>query len=145
MPPDDGPEGATGKVGDPRDRVPDRVVVWRLGEALLAAALDAVAEVAPVGPDGRARTREGSLDLVVPRGLTPAPAAGRAVVLYAGGRRVAVPAEEVEGVRHCRPGDVEAPPSWLGALAAPAVRALVRVDDRRIAALLVPDTLPGAP
>lgn len=122
--------------------VPDRVVVWSLGEALLAAALHDVVAVAPVGDDGRAHGREGGVGLVVPPGLPPPASPVQAVILDTARGRVAVPADGVEGVRECGPGSVAPPPPWLQGLAATVLRGLVRLDDRRIAGLLDPDALP---
>lgn len=131
----------------PADRpaAPARVVVWRLGDALLAVDVDRVVEIAPVDPDGRARSRLGALTLAVPPGLAAPARPQRAVVLRTSRGPVGAPADAVEGVHECAPGTVGAPPAWLAGLSEAGVRALVRLDDRRIAALLEPDALVAAP
>ena len=120
---------------------PERAVVWRLGEALLAAPLDAVQEVASVTKDGRARTRSGELEPLVPNGLEVPRPSRRAVVLLVGDRGVAVAADEVEGVAEVPESMAVAPSEWLGQLDTRHVRAVVRLVDGRLAALLEPDAL----
>lgn len=118
-----------------------RVVVWRLGDALLAAPLAVAVEVAPVGPDGKARTRTGPLELRTPPGL-PAPGRSpRAMVLRVGDELVAMAADDVEGVKSYTADRAASLPPWLRALPAGHLAGLVRVDDGRIAALLAIETL----
>lgn len=117
------------------------VVVWRLGDAFLAVALEHVVEVTAV-ENGAARGRGGAVDLIVPTGLPDPERPTRAVVLQADDRRLAVPADEVYGTRACDPAGVTAVPDWLAALPE-AFRSLVRVDDGRLAALLDPLRLTG--
>jgi hypothetical protein len=120
------------------------VVVWRRAGALLAAELDAVAEVAAVAGDGVVHARDGDLELTALPGLGDGGAA-LAVVLQpvggAGGRRLALPADTVEGV--VAPGELtaEAYPAWMRGLPMPHVRGLLRMDGGRLAALLYADAL----
>jgi chemotaxis signal transduction protein len=131
------------------------MVVWRLGDALLAVALGAVDEVVGVGADGRARARGGALELHAPPGLD-LPAGSRQAVIIASGagegvgagsppQRLALAADEVEGVYEA--GDVSPlpPPGWLGRLDAPHLTGLIRLQDGRVAAALDPDALSRAP
>jgi len=131
----------------PADAGPGTLVVWRLGDALLAVPLDAVEEVVAVGGDRQARGREVVLDVVDPPGLPPHESPRHAVIIRAVGtaRRVALAADQVEGVRD--PSDAPAldPPPWLAALASVHTRTLVRLDDRRVAALLDVAALLGDP
>lgn len=118
----------------------ERAVVWRLGGALLAAPLDAVREVAPVTAEGLARTRTGEVEAVVPHGLDATPPR-RAIILSVGDQVVAVAAEEVEGVADVPERAVAGPPGWLSKLDTRHVRAVVRLADDRLAALLEPEAL----
>jgi chemotaxis signal transduction protein len=116
------------------------VVVWRLGDALLAVEVDVVDQIVSVGPDGRARTRDGDLEVVLPPGVDPEHAPGQAVVVLAGHgpdrSRIAVAAEHVEGV--VESGDATAldSPAWLAGLESAHVRSLVQIEGGRVAALL---------
>jgi chemotaxis signal transduction protein len=126
-----------------RPSEPGPVLLWRLGEALLAVELTAVEEIAGVDAAGRARTRAGDLPIEAPPGLESAARPARAVVLRPAGlgRRIALAADEVEGVMEpASPGGLPTP-DWLGGLGSPHVRALIRVDDVRVAALLDTDPL----
>ena len=60
---------------------PAPVLVWRRGEALLAAEVDAVVEVAAVPPAGDVRSREGDAPLMDLPGLA-GDRPGRAVVVH---------------------------------------------------------------
>lgn len=119
---------------------PGPVVVWRLGDALLAVELDAVEAVVSVDTDGRARTRAGLLEITTPPGLDSSGASRHAVVLLrCDGEeeaRIALAADEVEGV--VEPDDASAvdPPEWLASVESAHLRALVPLADRRVAALL---------
>ena len=123
---------------------PVRVLVWRYGGALLAVPLDAVLEVAAVTARA-ALSRHGELDLVGVRGLGPeVESPRRAIVLRTGGRMVAIPADAVEGVVEAERGRVGPAPRWLAGVDARHVKALVRLDPDRTAALLDVEAV-GAP
>lgn len=124
---------------EPPDR--DRVIVWRVGDALLAAPLARTAEIAAVDPDGRAMSRSGPLELQAPPGLPLPRRPHRAVVLRAGETAVAMAADEVEGVRSYTDRQATATPAWLDSLRTDHLAALILLDDQRIAALLAIDTL----
>jgi chemotaxis signal transduction protein len=119
------------------------VVVWRLGDAVLAVELGAVDRIVPVGPDGRARTHEGSVRVYTPQGIEPARPPRQAVLLHAGpgGSRLAVAAEHVEGVFDPEDATAIAPPEWLVGLDSTQVRSLIRLVDQRLAVLLDVATL----
>lgn len=119
----------------------DRVVVWRVGDALLAAPLADTAEIAAVSRDGRALSRSGRLELRTPPGLSPPARPRRAVVLRAGKAALAMAADEVEGVRPYTERHTPATPAWIGTLKADHLAGLIRLDDDRIAALLAIDAL----
>jgi chemotaxis signal transduction protein len=126
------------------------VVVWRLGEALLAVDLDAVDEVVGVEAGGRARARTGLLELVAPPGLTLPTASRQAVVVRGGGgdrapSRLALAADQVEGVYGADQATTVARPAWLASLDAPHVAGLVQLDDGRLAAALDVGALFGGP
>lgn len=114
------------------------VVVWCLGDALLAVELGVVDRIVPVGPDGRARTGDGPVEVCTPQGLEPGRPPRYAVLLRGGrdGSRLAVAAEHVEGV--FEPGDATAvdQPEWLAGLDSAHVRSLIRLADQRLAVLL---------
>lgn len=116
-----------------------RAVVWRVGDALLAVPVADTVEVAPVA-GGRAASQLGSLPL---HDLPGIPAPGdprRAVIVRSAAAPLALPAETVEGVIPYQPGSAPLP-DWLRHLPAPHLDRLVRLDDRRIAALLAVDRL----
>lgn len=118
-----------------------RVVVWRVGDALLAVPLDAAIEIAAVAPDGRAATRAGSLELWTPPGLQEVDDCRRAVVVRAGEGSVAMAAETVEGVKPYTEREAAPTPPWLRSLATPYMAGLIRLDDDRVAALLAVESL----
>jgi chemotaxis signal transduction protein len=120
------------------------LVVWRLGDALLAVPLHDVDEVVGVDPAGLARAREGPLELRAPPGLE-LPAASHQAVVVGGGeaapgsarpKRMALAADEVEGVYGSDEASSEAPPTWLGEIGSPHLASLVRLQDGRVAAAL---------
>lgn len=120
-----------------------QVLVWRLGDALLAAPLEAVVEVATVGADGRATSRAGPVDLTVPPGVRSSTVTERAVVVRARGIMLALAADDVEGVMPCTLRDSAATPPWLRSLPTTHLTGLVRLDGGRVAALLAIDALDG--
>lgn len=120
-----------------------RIVVWRVGEALLAAPLADTVEIAAVAGDGRAVSRSGHLELRTPEGLEPPREPRRAVVVESAAGPTAMAADEVVGVRSHRPGDVAGIPAWLSEVSDRAVTSLVRLDDDRIVALVAVDRLSG--
>lgn len=123
----------------------DEVVVWRLAGALLAVPLAAVVEIAAVTADGRAVTRAGRLELRTPPGLSLAADAAdctRAVVVRTGGGAMALAAEVVEGVKPYTKRERAPTPPWIRTLPTEHLAGLIRLDDRRVAALLAVDTLP---
>lgn len=117
----------------------DPVIVWLTGEAVLAAPVDAVLEVAELDEHGMAHTRDGSLEPMVFPGLDAA-ACRRAVVVRAADGPAAIPANRVEGVVG-QQGPVRSPPEWLAGVAGRHVRGLIRLDDGRIAAVLATEAL----
>jgi chemotaxis signal transduction protein len=119
------------------------LLVWRRGEALLAAEVDAIVEVAMVPADGDVRSREGSAPLVDLPGLR-GDRPDRAVVVRTGSGLAALPADSLEGIRGIARDRLSAPPGWLGALVAAHLRAIVVLDDDRLAALLALASLGGA-
>lgn len=123
---------------------PDHVVVWRVGDVLLAVALDDVMEVAAVGDGRTASARGGALTLTAIRGLdTRAEPAHRAIVVRTSRGPRAVAATEVEGVFESPDIGVHATPRWLEGVETGPVKALVRVDDQRTAALLDVEAIPA--
>ncbi|NIP78813.1 MAG: hypothetical protein GWM90_06275 [Gemmatimonadetes bacterium] len=118
---------------------PDRVVVWRAGEAVLALPVESVIEVAEPGGDGRVRSRAGPLEPMDLPGLPP-DAPRWAVVVRARRGAVALAADSVEGVTGA--GPVESAPGWLGPMARDHLRGLVRLTDGRIAAVPALEDLP---
>lgn len=120
-----------------------QALVWRLGDALLAAPLEAVVEVTIVGADGRAVTRAGPVDLTAPPGARSSSVPQRAVVVRARGDTLALAADEVEGVVPRTLRDSAVTPSWLRSLPTTHISGLVRLDGGRVAALLAIDTLHG--
>lgn len=114
---------------------PLQVVVWRLGDALLAAPVALVDEVTPLDREGRARCRTGPLALTPIPALEPGTPARNAVVVQRGGRRFALPASTVEGVRTVA-GDAHEAPAWLGRRARRRVTGILMLEDDRLAALL---------
>ena len=111
-----------------------RVVVWCAGRTVLAAAVEAVLEVAERDEEGRALTRLGLLDPVSVPGLTTDDA-DRAVIVRAADGPVALPADRIDGVVAYHGPVVDTPP-WLEAVGPDYVRGLIRLDDDRIAAVL---------
>jgi hypothetical protein len=116
------------------------LLVWRVGDALLAAPLAAVDEVATVGENGRAQARDGE----IPVAAGPLPDAARqhrqAVILrrsdVAGEGRLALPADQVDGVVAADQAEALPAPPWLAGIHAPHMAALVRLETGDIAALL---------
>lgn len=125
----------------PPDSARRRVVVWRVGDALLAAPVDAVVEIAAVDAAGTVRSRVGALDPRTPPGLEPPEAPVRAVVLRAGGGHLAMAADHVDGVTAWEPGATAPTPDWLRSLPTGHVASLIRLDQDRVAALLAVDAL----
>jgi chemotaxis signal transduction protein len=131
------------------------MVVWRLGDALLAVALGAVDEVVGVDADGLARARGGALELRAPPGLDLPPGSRHAVVIASGAgegagpgspsQRLALAADEVVGVYEAADVSPLPPPDWLGRLDAGHLSGLIRLQDGRVAATLDPDALSRAP
>lgn len=126
------------------------VLVWRRGEALLAAEVDAVLEVARsdaaegVADVETVRTSAGEARVLNLPGL-PRDRAARAVVLRTAAGLVALPADAVEGIRAMAPDRFAPAPRWLQALAPDHVRGIVTLDDDRLAALLAVDALRPGP
>lgn len=120
-----------------------QVVVWRFAGALLALPVTDVQEVADTDEQGRAATRSGGMELTQPPGLRSQDRPPHAVVVAAGSRLLALPADAVEGVLDVDPAEVEAPPEWIARLEPTHVRALVRLGSR-VAALLRPEALAPA-
>jgi hypothetical protein len=118
-----------------------RVVVWRAGEALLAVPLEDTIEIAAVDRDGRAAGRDGPLALEAPPGLPFPDPAPRAVIIRTAGRRVALAAESVEGVRTVHGEGTDPIPAWLGRLSADHIEGMIRIHGDRVAALLDVDAL----
>lgn len=118
-----------------------RVVVWGVGDALLAVPLDAAIEIAAVGTDRRAITRAGPLELWTPPGLQEVYDCRRAVVVRASGGAVALAADAVEGVKPYTEREAAPTPPWLRSLPTPHMAGLVRLDDDRVAALLAVESL----
>jgi chemotaxis signal transduction protein len=120
-------------------------VVWRLGELLLAVPLADVEEIAPVDADTRfASSRGAALEVVPPHGVPMAAEPRRAVVVRGGpGVRVALAADDVEGVLPAGAAAGVAPPAWLAGLDLRHVAHLVRLADGRIAAVLMVERLFG--
>jgi hypothetical protein len=117
------------------------LVLWRRGDLLLALPLDTVEEVVSTSTSGPIKGRNGPVNLVDP---WPDPGGQRpkqALIVTDGERRVALPADRVEGLVHQEGRPSLQPPTWLAHLRDPALNALVRVPDGRVAALLDPRTL----
>lgn len=114
-------------------------VVWRLGDALLAVDVDDVVEIAPAA-DG-AESRLGTIGFHQIPGLASRQA-GRAVVVRRGDEPLALPADAVEGVTTYDPAENASTPDWLRDVPAVHLAGLIRLPDRRLAALLVPQGLP---
>ncbi len=122
------------------------MVVWQSGEALLALDLDTVEEVVKVEPSAdRAVCRAGELELASLPGMPPSPRTRRAVIVRSssGARRMALGAEQVEGVFRYDSSGSLAPPAWLESLELAHLSNLVRLEDGRLAAVLDPDILLG--
>jgi hypothetical protein len=136
------------------------VVVWHLRGATLALPLEAVEEIVAVGDDGRARGRAGILNVVAPPGLEEGEGVRWAVVVRGerptarGGRRtagggeggggVALGADLVEGVV-VGGVEVDVRSEWFGGLDLRHLKALLRLDDGRLAALLDLESLLAEP
>jgi hypothetical protein len=123
------------------------IVVWHLRGALLALPLDAVEEIVAIGEDGRARGRGGDLEVTAPPGLGSGEGARWGVVLRAtrsAANRLALAADQVEGVM-AGFEEVEVGSEWLGVLDLRHLKALLRLEDGRLAALLDPDSLSTEP
>jgi hypothetical protein len=119
------------------------IVVWHLRGALLALPLDAVEEIVAIGEDGRARGRAGELEVTAPPGLGSEEGARWGVVLRAprrAARGVALGADQVEGVM-AGGDEVDGGLEWLGVLDLRHLKALLRLEDGRLAALLDLDSL----
>lgn len=121
-----------------------RVVVWRLGDALLAAPLADTIEIAAVAADGLAVSRAGRLALHTPAGIRSRERPTRAVVVRVAGREVAMAAEEVLGIEPFAPAETAPLPPWLETVPASHVAGLVRLPDQRLAVLLHLDALPAS-
>ncbi|MEJ2503864.1 MAG: hypothetical protein P8177_11235 [Gemmatimonadota bacterium] len=113
-----------------------RVVVWRLGDAVLAVPLADTVEIAAVDGEGRADGRGGALALTPPPGLPLPRRATLAVVVRTAAGATALAADEVLGVRTVADGGTEPVPAWLGALPTAHIEGMIRVDGDRTAALL---------
>lgn len=116
------------------------MLVWERGQALLALPIEDVVEVAAVPGSGTIRSRGGAVEIALPRGLEGGPAR-RAVVVRRGGELSALPADAVDGVTVASHARLSEPPAWIRPLAAPRVRAILRLEDDRLAALLDLDAL----
>jgi hypothetical protein len=132
------------------------IVVWHLRGATLALPLEAVEEIVAVGDDGRARGRAGALEVVAPPGLEEGEGVRWAVVVRggrptarggkrtSGGGGVALGADLVEGVV-VGGVEVDVRSEWLGGLDLGHLKALLRLDDGRLAALLDLESLFAEP
>jgi chemotaxis signal transduction protein len=124
-------------------------VVWTLGEAVLAVALEVVDEVVGVDGEGLARARSGALQLTAPPGLDIPATSRQAVVVRSGEAespaRLALAADQVEGVYDSDHATLVARPGWLGRLHAPHMASLVQLHDGRLAAALDVDALFRSP
>jgi hypothetical protein len=136
------------------------IVVWHLRGATLALPLEAVEEIVAVGDDGRARGRAGVLEVVAPPGLEEGEGVRWAVVVRGGrptargGKRtadggeggggVALGADLVEGVV-VGGVEVDVRSEWLGGLDLGHLKALLRLEDGRLAALLDLESLFAEP
>jgi hypothetical protein len=127
---------------------------------MLALPLEAVEEIVAVGDDGRARGRAGVLKVVAPPGLGDGEGVRWAVVVRggrltarggkrtagggAGGGGVALGADLVEGVM-VGGVEVDVRSEWLGGLDLGHLKALLRLEDGRLAALLDLESLFAEP
>lgn len=119
-----------------------RVLVWRVGGALLAAPIETVVEVAPVR-EGTTRSRVGRVEIRDVPGLRPEGDAEHAIILRADTGLLAIAADEVAGVQTSTPGTQSPTPAWLRALPTEHFAGLLQLPDARVAALLVVDSLTG--
>jgi hypothetical protein len=140
------------------------IVVWHLRGATLALPLEAVEEIVAVGDDGRARGRAGVLEVMAPPGLEGGEGVRWAVVVRGGrprarggtraagggegggggGGGVALGADLVEGVV-VGGVEVDVRSEWLGGLDLGHLKALLRLDDGRLVALLDLESLFAEP
>jgi hypothetical protein len=136
------------------------IVVWHLRGATLALPLEAVEEIVAVGDDGRARGRAGMLEVMAPPGLEEGEGFRWAVVVRVGGPRarggkraagegeggggVALGADLVEGVV-VGGVEVDVRSEWLGGLDLGHLKALLRLHDGRLVALLDLESLFAEP
>jgi hypothetical protein len=136
------------------------IVVWHLRGATLALPLEEVEEIVAVGDDRRARGRAGVLEVVAPPGLGDGEGVRWAVVVRGGrltargGKRtaggggggggVALGADLVEGVM-VGGVEVDVRSEWLGGLDLGHLKALLRLEDGRLAALLDLESLFAEP
>lgn len=120
---------------------PERVVAWRLGQAILAARLEDTVEIAAVAADGHAVGRTDRLELRTPPGLEPPTRPHHAVVVRVRGRETAMAADEVLGIQSYTTRDSTPLPPWLDPLPTAHLARLIRLPDDRIAALLDLDAL----
>jgi hypothetical protein len=123
------------------------IVVWHFRGALLALPLSAVDEIATLDEEGRARARDGALDVQPPPGLGMHDGARWGVVVRrkaAGAAGLALAADRVEGVV---PGarEVAVGAQWLEGLDLRHLAKLLRLDDGRLVALLDLESLGAEP
>lgn len=119
-----------------------RVLVWRLGDALLAAPIDAVVEVAPAN-GGSTESRAGRLDVRSVPGLRTRGDAPRAVILRKTSGLMAIAADEVEGVRTSTGREESPKPGWLRTVPTDHFDGLLQLPGARVAALLAVESLAG--
>lgn len=119
-----------------------RVLVWRVGGALLAAPIDAVVEVA-AAHGGSTECRAGRLDVRLVPGLRTDGDAPRAVILRAATGLIAIAADEVEGVRTSTVREESPKPGWLRTLPTEHFDRLLQLPDARVAALIAVESLAG--
>jgi chemotaxis signal transduction protein len=127
-------------------RLDGPVLVWRLGGNLLAVDLEFVEEILPVDDTGGVHGRAGALEVLEASVLDATGEPSLAVVVRdtggqagpdeAGPRRLALPAEQVDGVIHAHQAAGLPGPEWMADICAPRITSLVLLDNGRIAALL---------
>lgn len=118
-----------------------QVVVWHVGDAILAVPVETVVEIASVDRDGTVRSRTGTLQPITPPGLDPPASPERAVVLRNASGSLAMAADHVDGVTTCERGAATPTPEWLRTLPTRHLASLIRLDGDRVAALLAVDSL----